>query len=127
MNNIGIDIIEISRIRAAKTRWGDRFLNRIYTRAEIELYREKPESLAARFAAKEAAMKALNIVEPGVWREVEILTGMNGQPRVCLYGQAEKQAQKLGLAGLEVSLSHSRENAIAMVMGIKKDGKFPTE
>jgi holo-[acyl-carrier protein] synthase len=121
-SHIGVDIIEIYRIRDAVSRWGDRFLRRVYTVSELELYHDKVESLAVRFAGKEAAMKALNT--SGVtlsWLEVEILSEINGKPLVNLYGQARDQAQRLGLSGLEVSLSHSRENAIAFIIGIKKE------
>jgi holo-[acyl-carrier protein] synthase len=120
--HIGIDIIEINRIREAISRWGEHFLRRVYTNSELELYRSKAESLAARFAAKEAAIKALSA--PGItisWQEVEILSDADGKPVVNLYGQAKEHAWELGLRGLEISLSHSRENAIALVIGIRED------
>lgn len=118
---IGIDIIEISRIRQAIQRWNEHFLNRIYTDAELALYRTKIESLAARFAAKEAAMKALSALENSIsWREVEIISDSKGKPLMRLYGRALEQMQNLGLQGLEVSLSHSRENAIALVIGLRE-------
>jgi holo-[acyl-carrier protein] synthase len=119
---IGIDIIEIDRVKRAISRWGDRFLTRVYTNVELALYRNKIESLAARFAGKEAAIKALSV--PGSmfgWREVEILSESSGKPVVHLYGQAQKQAHDLGLSGLAISLSHSKEYAIAMVIGEKED------
>jgi holo-[acyl-carrier protein] synthase len=118
---VGIDIIEISRIKMAISRWGDRFLQRVYTPQELALYRGKVESLAARFAGKEAAIKALSI--PGTiiaWRDVEILSESNGKPVVHLYSQALKQARKLGLEGVGISLSHSREYAVAVVIGETK-------
>jgi holo-[acyl-carrier protein] synthase len=118
----GVDIIEIIRIRKAITRWGERFLRRVYTDLELELYGKKTASLAARFAGKEAVMKALSIPESSIsWREIEILSEPNGRPVVHLSGQARTQAEKLGLSGLEISLSHSRENAIALVIGIRED------
>ncbi len=115
---IGIDIIEIRRIGEAISRWGPKFLQRIYSAAELELCQGKVESLAARFAGKEAAIKALDM--PGTvigWREIEILSETSGKPVIHLYGQAQKQARKLGLQGLAISLSHSREYAVAMVIG----------
>jgi holo-[acyl-carrier protein] synthase len=119
---IGIDIIEISRVREVISRWGDRFMRRIYTAAELELYRCRVESLAVRFAGKEAAIKALsspvNIV---TWQEIEILSGSDGKPFVNLFGLAREQALNLGLRGLEITLSHSRDNAIALVIGIRED------
>jgi len=108
---IGIDIIEIDRIRGAISRWGDHFLLRIYTTAELELYRNKTESLAARFAGKEAVMKALSADQvPVSWREIEILSGPGDKPVVKLYGRVRERALELGIGGLDISLSHSRQN-----------------
>jgi holo-[acyl-carrier protein] synthase len=121
---IGIDIIEIDRIRLAIERWGDRFLSRIYTRAESELCRGRVESLAARFSAKEAVIKALNPPQFTVnWKDIEILSGPNGEPLVKLYGELKNRAETLGLSTVQVSLSHSRNNAVAMAFGIG-DKKF---
>jgi holo-[acyl-carrier protein] synthase len=115
---LGIDIIEIPRIRQALSVWGDRFLHRIFTPGEVELYNGRFDSLAARFAGKEAVFKAL--MKPGIylsWQEVEILSAEDGRPKVILYGEALKRAGELGLHSLEISLSHSSENAIAVVIG----------
>jgi holo-[acyl-carrier protein] synthase len=118
---IGIDIIEIKRIRAAVERWQDRFLGRIFTLKELELYRDKVESLAARFAGKEAAIKALNPQDATIsWRNIEILSASSGKPIISLHGKALEQIQKLGFSGLEISLAHSRENAIALVIGLRE-------
>ena len=117
-SHIGIDMIEISRIRQAIARWGEHFLTRIYNDTELDLYRGKPESLAARFAGKEAAMKALASAGPIGWRDVEILSEPSGKPVVHLHGKAWEKAKALELCGLEISLSHTREYAIAIVMGI---------
>ena len=115
----GIDIIEISRIKKAIDRWGERFLQRIYTEAELRLYCKKPQSLAARFACKEAVMKLLGTGRKGAgWREIETLSRSSGKPLVKLYGRAQKQAEKLGIKEIAVSLSHSKEYAIASVVGI---------
>jgi holo-[acyl-carrier protein] synthase len=119
---IGIDIIEKERIRASLARWGDHFLKRIFTDAEIDLYRNKLDSLAVRFAGKEAAFKALGGSGFGLsWREIEILSSAGGAPRVSLSGQALERASALGLQGLEISLSHSKENGIALVIGIREE------
>jgi len=119
--HIGIDVVEIDRIRQASSRWGDHFLRRIYTDTELGLCRKRTESLAGRFAGKEAAMKALNISGWGVsWREVEIVSESGGKPVINLYGRAKERASRMGLSGLEISLSHSRENAIALVVGVGK-------
>jgi holo-[acyl-carrier protein] synthase len=119
---IGIDIIEISRIRNAISRWGERFLSRIFTDAELALCLDRTESLAARFAGKEAVMKALNgPLTATTWKEIEILSGPGGEPVVRLYGQALLKAAQLGLSGFSISLSHSRENAVALVFGCRED------
>ena len=118
---LGIDIIEIQRVRQVFLTWGDRFLCRIYTAREMALYGNRIESLAVRFAGKEAVFKALS--QPGLyfsWQDVEILSEVNGRPKVKLYGGALKRVNELGLDSLEISLSHSRENAVAMVIGISE-------
>jgi holo-[acyl-carrier protein] synthase len=118
---IGVDIIEIGRIRQAIRRWRGHFLERIFTENELKAYGSRIESLAVRFAAKEASMKALNAGENKIaWRDIEILSDSQGKPVVRLYGNALKQLNVLGLSGLEISLSHSRENAIALVIGLRE-------
>ncbi len=118
MHCIGVDIIEIARIQSATERWRERFLHRIYTEAELRLCRKKPSRLAARFAGKEAVMKALGTGTKGIsWREIEILAEPSGKPLVRLYGKAQAQADGLGLDKLAISLSDSKEYAIAFVSG----------
>ncbi len=122
MPNIGIDIIEIDRIDTAVKRWGERFLHRIYTDAELNLCAEDSSSLAVRFAGKEAVMKALGTGAKGIsWKEIEILALPTGQPLVCLQGKARRKAFGLGLNELAISLSHSRDYAIALVVGEKQN------
>ena len=117
MQYIGTDIIEISRIEKAIRRWGDRFLLRIYTNREIKLYQKHPSSLAARFAAKEAVIKALDASNRGIsLRDIEVISSPNGKPVVRLHGSAKKLAAKLGITDFAVSLSHSRDNAIAVAI-----------
>jgi holo-[acyl-carrier protein] synthase len=117
---IGIDIIEIERIKEAVSRYGEHFLKRIYTSRELDLCHGNLDSLAARFAGKESTMKALEGgMEAFSWHEIEILSETNGAPIVALYGRALKKAQALGLSGLKISLSHSRDNAISIVIGIQ--------
>ncbi len=121
MHCIGIDIIEIARIQRATSRWGDRFLHRVYTEPELRLCRKKPGRLATRFAAKEAVMKALGTGAKGIsWREIEILTEPSGKPIVRLCGKAQDKAEGLGLDKLAISLSDSKEYAIAFVTGETK-------
>jgi len=114
---IGVDIIEIDRIKRAISRWQDSFLKRIYTPSELENH-GNVSSLAARFAAKEAVMKALGTGTGGVsWTEIEILANGSGAPVVRLYGRALQKSTKAGIARFQVSLSHSRKYAIAFVIG----------
>jgi len=118
LHRIGVDIIEISRIDGALGRFGDRFLQRIYTGPEIALCKDRPNRLAARFAAKEAVMKALGTGVSGVsWREIEVLSNPSGEPQIQLYGKARIIADSLGLDEFAVSLSHSKEYAVASVIG----------
>lgn len=123
MHCTGIDIIEIARIQRAIERWGERFLKRIYTGPELGRYGRRPSSLAARFAGKEAVMKALGTGIRGIgWREIEILAEPSGKPVVNLYGKARDKAHSLGLDELAISLSDSREYAIALVIGETRKG-----
>ncbi len=118
MHHIGIDIIEIARIEKAIARWKEGFLQRVYTEPELRRYQKKPSSLAARFAGKEAVIKALGTPPQGVrWKEIEILSNPDGKPLVHLYGKAKNHASSLGLDSLAISLSHSKEYAIALVAG----------
>lgn len=117
MLGVGIDIIEISRIARALTRFGDRFLARIYTPAEIAYCRGRVSELAARFAAKEAISKALGTGLVGIsWTEMEILADPLGKPLVKLHGRALSRAETIGLGTWAVSLSHSDDHAVAMVV-----------
>jgi holo-[acyl-carrier protein] synthase len=117
---IGVDIIEISRIKRAISKSQDSFLKRIYTPAELENQRNV-SSLAVRFAAKEAVMKALGTGTRGVrWTDIEIVTNGDGAPLIRLYGRALQKSAEIGLDGFDVSLSHSRKYAIAFVIGHAK-------
>ena len=117
---IGVDIIEIGRINRAISRWQDTFLKRIYTSAELEGH-HNISSLAARFAAKEAVMKALGTGIRGVgWRDIEILTNGDGAPVINLYGRALRRSAEIGIERFDISLSHSRKYAIAFVIGHAK-------
>jgi len=120
-NYTGIDIIEIARIKKAIARWGEAFLHRVYTDAELRLYRKSPSSLAARFACKEAVMKLLGTGKNGInWLEIETLSHPNGKPLLNLYGKAQTEANKLGVKEIAVSLSHSKEYAVASVVASPK-------
>ena len=118
---IGTDLIEISRIAESLSRFGPRFLERIYTPGEIAYCRSKKqsaESFAARFAAKEAAAKALGTgISRGVtWREFEVTRLPGRRPELLLHGRAAALAAGLGITHLSLSLSHSRDLSIAFVI-----------
>ncbi|MSQ11867.1 MAG: holo-[acyl-carrier-protein] synthase [Dehalococcoidia bacterium] len=113
----GVDIIEIPRIAKAQARWGDRFLTRIFTSGELTYSRGRAPQLAARFAAKEAVMKALGTGVRGVgWKEIEVIREPGGPPAVRLHGHAAARASALGLRRFALSISHSREYAVAFVI-----------
>jgi holo-[acyl-carrier protein] synthase len=115
----GIDIIEIERVEQAISRHGDRFLARIFTPAEQQDCRGNLASLAARFAAKEAAAKALGSgIGPVSWLEIEVLRGIENRPELHLNGRAAGLAGSLGLSTWSVSLSHTAEIATAVVTAI---------
>ena len=115
---IGVDIIEIPRIKTAIERFGDRFLRRVYTEAEITAYRTRLSSLATRFAAKEAVMKVLGTGARGVgWHDIEILSEPSGKPTVFLHGRARQRAAAIGIRTISISLSDSKEHAVAVALG----------
>ena len=119
---IGVDIIEIERVERALARFGPRFLRRVYTPLEAAFCRGRASELAARFAAKEAVMKALGTGARGVaWREIEVLPNHRGKPLVYLHGRAKERAVRIGLAEIDISMSHSREFAVAFVAGRSQD------
>jgi holo-[acyl-carrier protein] synthase len=117
----GVDIVEIARIWAAIVRHQNRFLTRVFTQIEIAQCHERPESLAARFAAKEATAKALGT---GIWRhniswtDIEVVRADHGAPSLRLHHAAQQRAAILGWASWSVSLSHDRERAIAFVVAM---------
>jgi holo-[acyl-carrier protein] synthase len=117
----GIDIAEVPRIAASIARFGERFLHRIFTEGEIRYCDAKAnrvERYAARFAAKEAAMKALGTGwNHGVtWRDVEVSRMPGGRPTITFHGKAAEFAAKLGAKHVALSLTHTAEHAIAQVI-----------
>ena len=117
MLTVGVDIIEISRIAATVDRWGNRFLHRIYTQGELDYCRGRPPQLAARFAAKEAVMKALGTGVRGVgWRDIEVVRRRGRAPTVRLHGRAADISERLAVTEIALSISHSREYAVASVV-----------
>ena len=116
----GVDIVELARIERTLADFGERFLRRVYTERERELYGSRVPELAVRFAAKEATSKALGTGIRGIrWREMEILSNRRGKPILVLHGQARARAAALGLIAFDVSLTHSRTDAMAFVVGVR--------
>jgi holo-[acyl-carrier protein] synthase len=113
----GVDLVEIERLHSVVERYGERFLNRVYTSRELHEVRDNISSLAARFAAKEAVSKALGTGIGRVsWRDIEILRGPERQPLLVLSGEAQLVASQLGLRQWSISLSHTQGHAIAFVV-----------
>jgi holo-[acyl-carrier protein] synthase len=131
----GVDIIEIVRIEQAVTRWGERFLCRIFTSGERRDCGDRMRSLAARWAAKEAGAKALGIGLQGVgaaatvgagnaarWLDLEVQRAVTGQPMLVLHGSAAERAAALGWRSVALSLSHGHDYAIALVVAQADSG-----
>jgi len=117
----GIDIAEVPRIAESIERFGDRFIQRVFTEGEVRYCESKAnraERYAARFAAKEAAMKALGTGwNCGVrWRDVEVVRQPGGRPTIQFHGKAAEWAARLNGKHVSLSLSHTREQAIASVI-----------
>ena len=118
---IGTDLVEVHRIRDSIDRFGDRFISRIYTDREQVYCRSKAnaaERFAARFAAKEAGMKAIGTGwRRGVtWRDFEVANESSGRPILKLYGAAEKIAKDLGVGRISLSLTHTGQEGFAIVI-----------
>lgn len=117
----GIDIAEVPRIAESIARFGDRFLNRVFTEGEIKYCDAKAnraERYAARFAAKEAAMKALGTGwNHGVrWRDIEVRRQPGGRPTIVFHGKAAEFAARLGTRNVALSLTHTQDQAFAQVI-----------
>ena len=120
---LGIDIIKVERIRRSLARFGKRFSARVLTPAEATYVRERAETFAGRWAAKEAISKVLGLGVRGVgWREIEIVRLPTGQPSVRLNGRAQRRAEQLGMARIAVSISHERDYAVAIAYGVRQTG-----
>lgn len=120
---LGIDIIKVERIRATLARFGSRFTRRVLTPAEQRYVRDRPETMAGRWAAKEAVSKVLGLGVRGIgWRDIEIERLPTGAPSVRLHGRAEARAEQLGMARVAVSISHEAEYAVAIAFGVRTEG-----
>ncbi len=124
---LGVDIVEISRIKNALTRWKDAFLRRIFTENEINYSRGKKSSyqhFAARFAAKEAVLKAIgdSSIQRIEWHNIEVLNDEFGKPTIRLSGEAKRIKEDRKISEIIISMSHTRTYAVANAV-LLKDGK----
>ena len=120
IQGIGIDIVEVERIRDASRRWGARFEQRVYTQQELTYCGDTPSRywrLAARFAAKEATFKALGTgLTTGMrWRDIEIQADAVGKPELILHGEVQRYAHERNINAIFVSMSHTNVYAVAQV------------
>lgn len=118
---LGVDIAEVARVKAVIERRGELFLRRVYTAREreyCEQFRNKYERYAGRFAAKEAAMKALGTGwSRGVrWLDVEVVRQRAGRPTIALAGQAKKIAEEMSVRRILLSITHTESQALAQVI-----------
>ncbi|MBM4119970.1 MAG: holo-ACP synthase [Nitrospira sp.] len=123
---IGLDLVKIDRVRTIADRWKARFLDRLYTPTERRACMKKASpyaSLAGRFAAKEALLKALGIGwADGVrWRDIEVLNDRSGRPRATVSGRVKTLMTRAGVTDIQLSLSHDTDYAVAQVV-LTKDG-----
>ena len=121
IRGIGVDIVKVDRIEKAVERWGNRFLKRIFTAAEIERCQKRArpaQCLALRFAAKEAFAKALGLgMRKGLrWRDIEVVHDNFGKPDLLLHNQAQRLLENVEASRTWLSLSDERESALAVVV-----------
>jgi holo-[acyl-carrier protein] synthase len=120
---VGIDLVRVSRVAESIDRFGERFLRKLFTDGEIAYAQAAPaltaERLAARFAAKEATLKALDLSGVG-WREIEVARRPSGSCELKLHGSARAAADDAGIGDLAVSLSHEGDYATAVVMTMRE-------
>ena len=121
----GVDLIEIPRIAGVLERFPTRFQEKVYTEGERRYSRRRPPQLASRFAAKEAVMKALGTGVRGVpWKDIEVTRKPGQAPDILLHGAAKARAEKMGIYRMALSLSHSKEMAIASVVAEADDNAW---
>jgi holo-[acyl-carrier protein] synthase len=123
--SVGIDLVQVSRVSHSLEQFGERFMRRLFTEDEIAYATASPslvaERLAARLAAKEAAIKALDLAEEGVgWREIEVARTRSGAPTLVLHGTAHERARAAGVSTVEVSMSHEGDYATAVVITMRE-------
>lgn len=119
-SELGIDIVKVGRIRATLERFGSRFSRRVLTDAERRYVRDRPETFAGRWAAKEAVSKVLGLGVRGIgWRDIEVERLPTGQPAVRLHGRAAARAEQLGMTRIALSISHESDYAVAIAFGLR--------
>jgi holo-[acyl-carrier protein] synthase len=122
-SELGIDIVRVDRIRKTLAKFGKRFSSRVLTPAEQRYVRDRPETLAGRWAAKEAVSKVLGLGVRGIgWRDIEVERLPTGQPSVRLHGRAARRAEQLGMARVALSISHEADYAVAIAFGVRTAG-----
>ena len=120
---LGIDLVKVERIAAAITRFGQRFADRVLTPLEQRYVRQRPETFAGRWAAKEAVSKVLGLGVRGIgWRDIEVERLPTGQPNIILHGRAAQRADQLGMGRIAVSISHESDFAVAVAFGVRTAG-----
>jgi len=124
---IGVDIVDVERVKVLLERYRDRFVQRVFTDAEAEYAGRsvrEAERLAGRFAVKEAVLKALGTGKSQgiLWRDVETVRGAMGRPEVLLYGNANKYMKKIGGKDIHVSITHDGGKAVAFVVIVDSGG-----
>jgi holo-[acyl-carrier protein] synthase len=120
---LGVDIVKVERIAAAIERFGQRFADRVLTPREQRYVRQRPETFAGRWAAKESVSKVLGLGVRGVgWRDIEVERLPTGQPSIVLHGRAAQRAEQLGMGRIAVSISHEADYAIAVAFGVRAAG-----
>jgi holo-[acyl-carrier protein] synthase len=118
---VGVDIVDVPRFAVVLQR-RPRIVERLFTQHELDDARSRPERLAARFAAKEAVMKTLQVGAGAVpWKSIEVRRAPSGAPRIELHGPAAELAARRGVTTLHVSLTHTAMTAAAFVVGSSKD------
>ena len=123
INELGIDIIKVDRIRASIERFGERFSKRVLTPGEQRYVRMRPETFAGRWAAKEAVSKVLGLGVRGIgWRDIEVERLPTGQPSIRLHGRAAARADQLGMDRIAVSITHESDYAVAIAFGVRTTG-----
>jgi holo-[acyl-carrier protein] synthase len=120
---LGIDIIKVDRIRETLARFGERFSRRVLTEAERRYVRDRPETFAGRWAAKEAVSKVLGLGVRGIgWKDIEVERMPTGQPAIRLHGRAAQRADQLGMGRIAVSITHESDYAVAIAFGVRTAG-----